>query len=468
MYDIHSHILPGVDDGADSLETSLAMVKMAYDEGIRHSILTPHHLHPLGYIQTKQQEVFEQLKEEVQKAGIEMELSLGAENYISRRKLEDLSELSLQTMGESSYVLVEFSRDLRLHELDSALHQLRLQNYRPIVAHVELYHRLHHKSEDLRRLKSEGALFQLNGNHLIGEPSELRHVSRKYVKQGLIDFIATDCHNMTNRKPELEGALKWLKRNVSPQQVEMIFMKNPRAVLENRFIQPSLGTLKAVSLRKGFRSGLALGMSCFLIAAAMLLYAKEETEQEKALAEEYTQIVESEVVTSEPVEKVEPSEVLQEVVEVESINSTKSEEVLEVSEPVEPTVLENTEDVVAEQAVSSSSHEEEVIANYVSYLENLQAELLEQADQLFQELLQIREMEDPKEKERLALEKQSYLADLEAQVDEEVNKLLYDMQNDLYDYGYEVDIVQELRDSYFNSKVETLAKYREKFEASGS
>ena len=161
--DIHSHILPGVDDGAVDMEETLAMLTMAYEQGTRTIIATPH------YIPGKKKKRAEELRQihaEVCAAAKEtmpdLKILLGNEIYCKEGVLSSIVEGRALPLADTNYVLLEFSTRISYKDLFGYIKAISGKGYRPIIAHVERYGCLYRKEELIRELIGAGAYIQMN------------------------------------------------------------------------------------------------------------------------------------------------------------------------------------------------------------------------------------------------------------------------------------------------------------------
>lgn len=220
--DIHCHILPGVDDGSEDMDMTLAMIEKAYSQGVRRIIATPHY--HMGYVQSdpeKVQKLLKELKEKVCEKYPDLEIKAGNEIFFSDDVTELLQNGKILTMGgeESRYVLVEFSPGDPFERIRSAITTLVRAGYRPIIAHVERYHCMEKNAAHFEELRDQGVLFQVNYNS-VGK-------SQWLFKHEFVDFLATDCHNTDSRAPEIQKNLRQLPECCSQKQLNRILYENP-------------------------------------------------------------------------------------------------------------------------------------------------------------------------------------------------------------------------------------------------
>ena len=206
LYDIHCHILPGVDDGARNMEESLWMLNKEYQEGVRHVILTPHFRYdmfePHMNIVTRQ---FMQLRRAAMNIGDEgMRLYLGCELHSSMDMVECLKKGRRLTLAGSRYVLVEFSNGDEKNYIEERVRSLLMNGFIPIIAHVERYKATRNDIGFLTELKDMGAHIQVNADTISGQDGfGAKTFARKVMKHGLLDFVGSDGHRKTERIPEI-------------------------------------------------------------------------------------------------------------------------------------------------------------------------------------------------------------------------------------------------------------------------
>lgn len=230
--DVHAHILPGVDDGSGGMEESVAMLKMAYEQGVRRIIATPH------YHRNQDTERLKKLAAELQKEAEKIDpayrIYLGQELMDSEELIEDLKEKRALTMGESRYVLIEFLPETPFSHIYQRLRQLQTAGYLPIVAHVERYTCLWEKGR-LEELIQSGNCLQMNYSSLRGSMFQKRvRWCRRQVAGGNIHLLGTDMHRMDWRSPEIREPIRWLYRHCSRDRLYWIFKRNPEYILKKK------------------------------------------------------------------------------------------------------------------------------------------------------------------------------------------------------------------------------------------
>lgn len=200
--DMHSHLIPGIDDGAQTLEESIELIKGLKEKGFTTLITTPHVMSDF-YRNTSDIILggLDVLRNEIEKQGLGVTIYAAAEYYLDREFSRKIKEEKLLSFGKENYVLFELSY---LNEPDSihrTIFDLQVAGYKPILAHPERYPFYYDKFETYAQIKEKGALLQLNINSLTGYYSmPTKAVGEKLIDEGLIDFIGTDCHKMGHVK----------------------------------------------------------------------------------------------------------------------------------------------------------------------------------------------------------------------------------------------------------------------------
>ena len=234
--DIHTHILPGVDDGAQSMKQSIRMLRAAAMEGIAEIILTPHQktdrrcVSPEGILRR-----MGLLQEEADRQRIPIRLHPGSELFY-RHGIEELLETGkLITLAGSRYCLTEFFPQEDYAYICDGLSRLSASGYRPILAHAERYGQVTEGDRAAQLKRRTGCLFQVNAAALTGETGfAWKSRSRRLMKDGLVDFVATDAHDEAGRAPRMERCAAWLQKRYGGEERDRLLLRNPRAGLEDR------------------------------------------------------------------------------------------------------------------------------------------------------------------------------------------------------------------------------------------
>lgn len=224
LVETHCHILPGIDDGAPDIETSVKMVRRLKAQGAKAIILTPHYysdsISYSNFIE-KRNKAFEQLRAALD--ADDPKLIPAAEVYITDYLFNngDLKELCI---GNSGYALIEhsFSCDFS-HKTYERLLNLNYEfKIKPILAHIERYNALMNDEELLDDYINAGCLTQVNISSFSDAPRGIRKKLIKYLESGRIHFIGSDCHNLTSRAPSYEEGIKAILKKCGPQAIEIL------------------------------------------------------------------------------------------------------------------------------------------------------------------------------------------------------------------------------------------------------
>ncbi len=232
MIDIHSHILPGVDDGPDSFEESIEMLRISMEDGVNGMVSTSHVMNKMTpELQKKYQDTFNQLQEMAREAGISMPLWLAAEVHIHSEY--DINA-SLSTLaGNGKYMLIEFPMNEVPREAGDTFFHISLEGITPILAHPERYIRVLQKPKIVYEFVERGVLMQLNAGSItgrFGKPS--RNLAFDMIDHNMAHFIASDCHGTRRRTPRLKEAHDVVQKIWGQDRARQLFQVNPyRAVL---------------------------------------------------------------------------------------------------------------------------------------------------------------------------------------------------------------------------------------------
>ncbi|MEE2954148.1 MAG: CpsB/CapC family capsule biosynthesis tyrosine phosphatase [Bacteroidota bacterium] len=192
--DMHSHLIPGIDDGAQDLDSSIKIIKELSSLGFTKLITTPHIMSDF-YFNTEETITngLLRLREELEKQNIDIEIAAAAEYYIDYEFEKKLSKEKLLTFGDN-YLLVEFSFIEKPKNIFDIIFKLQIDGYKIVLAHPERYAFLQEK--DLEDFQNRGVLLQMNLLSLIGYYSQpIKKQAEWLIDNQMISFVGTDCHN---------------------------------------------------------------------------------------------------------------------------------------------------------------------------------------------------------------------------------------------------------------------------------
>lgn len=236
MIDIHCHILPAIDDGPADLETSLAMLRQAEDDGITHIVATPHYIYKEKPSVQDISDRLEMVRGKIKQAGISITLLSGADIRLSYELLNGIEKKEIPMINNSRYFLLELP-DLLPPNLDNFLFNVVVKGYVPVITHPERNYSFLASPAKLDPLIDSGALIQLTAMSVTGDFGiRQKKFSYMLMKKGFVDFIATDAHNLNRRVPILSKAFRETADQFGKDEADRIFLRNPKAVIENREI----------------------------------------------------------------------------------------------------------------------------------------------------------------------------------------------------------------------------------------
>ena len=236
--DMHCHVIPHVDDGARSSRQALRMVGIAYDNGIRTMIVTPHY--EVGRYEENKEDIekkFLKLKKLISERFPDFNLFLGNEIFYSYGVVDKINDGTIFTMAGSSYVLVEFSPNDKFDYIEKSLYEIINAGYTPILAHVERYDDVMKSQQNVERLTDAGVYIQTNASTVAGHRGWfMQRKILKMIKNDLIHFISTDAHSDGRRSPVLSECINYLRKKTDEETIELLLRDNALQILKNEEI----------------------------------------------------------------------------------------------------------------------------------------------------------------------------------------------------------------------------------------
>lgn len=230
MIDIHSHILRGLDDGPESLDESVAMLRIAAEAGTTDIVATPHS--NLDYSFDPEQ-ISERIAELSEAVGPAPRIHCGCDFLLSYDNIQDaLADPTRYTINHRNYLLVEFSDLLIFKNAMEIFGRLLDAGMVPVVTHPERNWLLQQRTGELEKWVAEGCLLQVTAQSLLGRfGKRARRFAETLMRRGLVHFVASDAHDPEDRTPDLSGAYEHVASKYSPEWAERLFVTNPRHVL---------------------------------------------------------------------------------------------------------------------------------------------------------------------------------------------------------------------------------------------
>lgn len=241
MVDIHCHILPQMDDGAESLADALEMAYMAASCGVTDLVATSH---VRGTADDPELLVslyrrFRQLEDAIAREGIPLRLHPGAEILCTDETVELAREGQLLTIGDTNYVLCEFYFDDHFSSMDELLAGIARAGYRPIVAHPERYAAIRKDPRRILHWFQEGYVIQVNKGSLLGAfGTQVQDTACWMLDAGLIHLIASDAHSPIRRTTDLSRLEDWLLSQYPKSYVRLLLEDNPGRVIRGEDMVP--------------------------------------------------------------------------------------------------------------------------------------------------------------------------------------------------------------------------------------
>lgn len=235
MIDIHSHILPAVDDGASTLEVSLEMARIAYADGIRVMACTPH-IYPGMYENNADgiRVATEALQRALQQNGIELDLVYAADAHLVPNMSSKLQQGLIPTFNGGRYFLLEPPHHVAPPQFEQLVLQLLEAGYVPIITHPERLTWVKSYYEVFCRLVLRGVWIQITAGSIEGRFGAHAHYwAERMLKEGLVHVIASDAHSVRQRPPKMQAAVALAAALVGEQEVQYMVTTRPTAVLNN-------------------------------------------------------------------------------------------------------------------------------------------------------------------------------------------------------------------------------------------
>jgi protein-tyrosine phosphatase len=237
LIDLHTHVLPGIDDGAASFAEAEAMCRAAAADGCTALVATPHLRHA-RFWNGERRELEALFDEARERLGGEIELHLGGEIAVHFESVDEIFELprgELLTLAGSRYALLELDWHGIGPDVFDVVHELKVRGLFPIIAHPERVSWLSSDSRLVESLVARGAYVQITAMSLTGElGGGLRKLCEEWIEAGWVHFVASDAHGARLRPPGLAAAYRQVARRFGEEVAARLFVDQPAAVLDDR------------------------------------------------------------------------------------------------------------------------------------------------------------------------------------------------------------------------------------------
>ena len=235
MIDIHSHIIPNVDDGARSVEETFNILKEAQEAGFTDVILTSHFL--LNYYETNAQELIfwkEKLQEVLKKQGTKINLHSGMEIYITNQMEELLENKKILTLANSRYMLIELPLATNVKYFDYVVYYLEAKGIKPIIAHPERYKCVQKDPDIVEEYIEKGCLIQCNYGSIVNlYGREAEKTIKTLLKKNQVHFLGSDVHRENGTYLIILDAVKKIRKIIGENKINEITTINPKKILQN-------------------------------------------------------------------------------------------------------------------------------------------------------------------------------------------------------------------------------------------
>lgn len=239
MIDIHSHILPIIDDGSRSVDETFMMLKEAHRNGFNGIICTPHYYE--GFYENKKlenQKIVDSLNNVIKRDWSNFNLYLGNEVYLTHNFKEFVENGKASTLNNSNYVLFEFSINDKPLNITDLVDQITDCKLIPILAHPERYRWIQSDPMIVYSLLESGVLFQCNYGSIIGQYGRKSQVlMKKFLENDMVSFLGTDAHRQNTIYSKIQECTDEIQKIINIDKFKQITEINPARILENKMIE---------------------------------------------------------------------------------------------------------------------------------------------------------------------------------------------------------------------------------------
>lgn len=233
-YDMHCHLLFGVDDGPEGVEEAMALLQQAYSGGVGTIYLTPHYRRNMFECSPDiRMRNFALLTQRAEQRWPDLKIRLGCEIHVHMDIEQQIKSGKCLTMGDTDFVLLEFPETAEKTYLIERCHAVMNSGYIPIIAHAERCAAIRKDFELLQRLVDMGVYIQMNAGSIVGEEGlAWKRFCKKAMQRDLLHFVGSDAHDLKNRKPNMEKCARYMHRVMGADYRDQIMIMNPREIIE--------------------------------------------------------------------------------------------------------------------------------------------------------------------------------------------------------------------------------------------
>lgn len=237
MIDIHTHIMPGIDDGARDINETLNLIKEAGKCGFNEIVLTPHYIE--GYYEADvktRKELMEEIDRKI--ADKDIKLYMANEVYLTENIIKLLNDNKISSINNTKYILFEMPMNIKPMIIYEVAFEILQHNFIPILAHPERYEYIKKDPKLIYELIQNGVLMQANYGSIIGMYGRKSQIMvKKFLQNNMIHFLGTDVHKQDSIYNKIPQILNKLEKWIGKDNVNKLVEVNPRKVLNNEKIK---------------------------------------------------------------------------------------------------------------------------------------------------------------------------------------------------------------------------------------
>lgn len=236
--DIHTHILPGIDDGSVDWQQTERMLQMQREQGVTDIIATPHFDMELSHQDPDHiRRLVAEANELAEEAAPGLTVYPGCEVLYTPGIMDAYRSGEILTLADSQYLLVEFFPQSSYREIEEAIDLLVREGLTPVIAHVERCYCLVSDYDRLYELTKMGALMQMNSYSLLGSRFDRRvKLCRRMAQKGFVHFLGSDCHNEEDRPPGMQESYEAIEKFGGEDMADILTRRNAVNILEKKYL----------------------------------------------------------------------------------------------------------------------------------------------------------------------------------------------------------------------------------------
>lgn len=244
LIDIHSHVIFGVDDGPKTIEETKSLLIEAYNQGVRTIVATSHRrIEMFETPEDKIEKNFNSVQKLAKEIASDLTILYGAEIYYSSDNLEKLEKKIIPSINGTSYVLIEFNRNISFWEIKNGLMNILRLGLTPIIAHVERYQAFNMNEDYLKEIINMGCYTQINSSSILkakwfnDKNKVLKKRAKYFLDRDLVHCIASDMHHLSKRPPYMKDAFEIISHKYGRKKAKELFVDNPQLIITNQIIE---------------------------------------------------------------------------------------------------------------------------------------------------------------------------------------------------------------------------------------